>query len=75
MSQQTDFLLFQGEALRDRAEALALAGDTESAIDDLGVAITLFERKGIVTLAGKARTLRARLSDVALAAGTASVLP
>jgi tetratricopeptide (TPR) repeat protein len=75
MSQQTDFLLFQGEALRDRAEALALAGDTESAIDDLGVAITLFERKGIVALAGKARTLRARLSDVALAAGTASVLP
>ena len=74
VAQQTDFLLIQGDALRDRAEVLELAGEPELAVDDLDAAIVLFERKGIVSLAGKARAARARLTDVAVEAGSVSPL-
>ena len=73
-AQQTDFLLIHGDALRDRAEILVVAGEPERAIDDLGIAVALFERKGIVSLAAKARTLRARLNDTAVGARNATPL-
>ena len=74
LAQQTDFMLLRGDALRDRAETLALAGELEGAIDDLGAATVLFDRKGIVNLAAKARTLRARLTEAEVASGIAAVL-
>jgi DNA-binding SARP family transcriptional activator len=74
LAQQTDFLLIHGDALRDRAEILAAAGEREHAIDDLGMAGSLFERKGIVALAAKARALRAHLSDTPVAGRNAASL-
>jgi tetratricopeptide (TPR) repeat protein len=67
-AQQTDFLLIHGDALRDRAEVLVFAGEPERALDDLGMAVTLFERKGIVALAAKARALQGGLNDTAVGA-------
>jgi DNA-binding SARP family transcriptional activator/class 3 adenylate cyclase len=52
---QTDFLLIQGDARRDRSEVLALAGDEARARGDLEAAIALYERKGIRTSATAAR--------------------
>jgi DNA-binding SARP family transcriptional activator len=73
-AQQTDFLLIHGDALRDRAEILVIAREAERAIDDLGMAMALFERKGIVSLAAKARALRERLNDTAVGARDATSL-
>lgn len=67
---ETDFLLIRGDALRDRAEVLALAGDEARARGDLEAAIALYERKGIRTSATAARE---RLR--ALAAGELRLVP
>jgi class 3 adenylate cyclase/tetratricopeptide (TPR) repeat protein len=65
LADQTDMLNWQGRALVDLAEVLAVAGRPEEAADELGRAIALYERKGNLVAAAKARS---RLRDAAPAA-------
>jgi class 3 adenylate cyclase/tetratricopeptide (TPR) repeat protein len=54
---QTDFLNVRGDTLLDLAEVLRLAGRPHEAIPALEEAVALYERKGNVVSAAKARAL------------------
>jgi len=53
----TDFSTFHGDALIDLAEVLRIAGRAAEAKPAVEHAVTLYERKGNIVSAGKARTL------------------
>jgi DNA-binding SARP family transcriptional activator len=55
LAEETDFLMFHGDALCDRAEVLAILGRPERAAQDLATAIVLYDRKSIKVSAGVAR--------------------
>jgi tetratricopeptide (TPR) repeat protein len=57
VAQQTDLLWFHADALIDLAEVLELAGRFREAADAAGEALALYQRKGIVASAGRARAL------------------
>jgi tetratricopeptide (TPR) repeat protein len=59
--QQTDYLLFHAGALLDLAEVLRLAGRPEEAEAPRAEAIRLFERKGNIVAARKARATLAKV--------------
>ena len=65
LTERTDSLAFQGDALSDLAEVLLGAGRAEEATAALAQALERYERKGILPLA---RRVRERLEDAA--AGT-----
>jgi tetratricopeptide (TPR) repeat protein len=65
---QTDMLNWEGRALVDLAEVLALAGRREEAAVELDRAIALYERKGNVVAEAMARSRRAELAAPASAA-------
>ena len=52
---ETDFLDLHGRALGDLAEVLILAGQPEEAADALDRAVAIYERKGNLVLAARAR--------------------
>ncbi len=58
---RTDLLNHHGDALMGLAEVLRLDGRPQEAIGALGEALRLYERKGNVVLAGKARALLSEL--------------
>jgi tetratricopeptide (TPR) repeat protein len=60
---QTDALNFQGDALCDLAEVLALAGQPKAAAEALEQALTLYEQKENVVMAERAGT---RLTELRL---------
>jgi class 3 adenylate cyclase/tetratricopeptide (TPR) repeat protein len=55
LAEQTDMLDFHGNALADLAEVYALAGRTESARERLQQALVLYEQKGNLVAAARAR--------------------
>ena len=57
LAAQTDFLNLHGDALVDFAEVARLTGRSGQAISAVGEAITLYERKGNLVSAAKARAL------------------
>jgi Flp pilus assembly protein TadD len=61
-AESTDFLGFHGDAYVALAEVLRLGGRTDGAIDALKSAIQLFERKGNVVEARRARVQQVELS-------------
>ena len=65
LAAQTDALGFHGDALMGLAEILRLAGRPEEALGALEEAMRLYERKGNVVSAGKARALLADLESTA----------
>jgi tetratricopeptide (TPR) repeat protein len=69
LADQTDMLNWQGRALLDLAEVLALAGRPEEAAAELVRATALYERKGNVVAEAKAR---GKLAELREAAHTAS---
>jgi DNA-binding SARP family transcriptional activator len=54
---ETDSLVIHADALRDRAEVLTILARPEEAVEDLGRAIALYERKDARALADAARSL------------------
>jgi tetratricopeptide (TPR) repeat protein len=62
LARRTDALVLQGEAWMDLAEVLALAGRAKEAVDALDEAIRLFEAKGNVVSAARARAARAEVT-------------
>jgi class 3 adenylate cyclase/tetratricopeptide (TPR) repeat protein len=68
LAERTDMLNWHGRALSDLAEVLALAGQAEEGATELGRAIALYERKGNVVSAAKARRRLAELQEMAPAA-------
>lgn len=56
-AQQTDYVLFHANALLDLAEVMCLAGRPEQAEAPRAEAVRLFERKGNIVAARKARAL------------------
>jgi ATP/maltotriose-dependent transcriptional regulator MalT len=65
LADDTDMLNWQGRALVDLAEVLALAGRREEAAAELDRAIALYKRKGNVVADASARRRRARLGATA----------
>ena len=65
LADSTDMLNWQGRALVDLAEVLALAGRREEAAAELDRAIVLYKRKGNVVADASARSRRARLGATA----------
>ena len=63
---ETDSLVMRADALRDRAEVLTILGRSEEAVDELGCAIALYERKDARALAAAARSLVADLAPARL---------
>jgi hypothetical protein len=61
LARRTDCLLLQGDTLVDLAEILERAGRPEEAVTPLREAIDLYERKGNVVSAAKARALLGQL--------------
>ena len=57
LAEKTDFPNFHGDALMDLAEVLSVAGRAAEAKPAVEHAVTLYERKGNIMSAGKARTL------------------
>jgi hypothetical protein len=57
LAARTDFLNFNGDALVDLAGVLRIAGRSGDAIPVVEEAIALYERKGNVVSAAKARAL------------------
>ena len=55
LAEETDMLNFHGNALADLAEVYALAGRTEEAREQLEQALVLYERKGNLVAAARAR--------------------
>jgi DNA-binding SARP family transcriptional activator len=55
----------EGQKLMDRAEVLLLAGRLDEAVAAAGRALALFEQKGIVPLAARARAFRDRAAAAA----------
>jgi tetratricopeptide (TPR) repeat protein len=62
LAEETDMFNFHGNALADLAEVYALAGRTENAREQLEQALVLYERKGNLIAAGRAR---GRLEELA----------
>jgi len=62
LAEQTDMLITHGLVLMDLAEVLRLAGRREEAARAVDEAVRVFERKGNVVSAAKARTLLAELA-------------
>ena len=62
LAERTDFLGFHADANVALAEILGLDGGRGEAIEALGTAVQLYERKGNVVEARKARAQRAQLS-------------
>jgi hypothetical protein len=58
----SDFLDTHGDALMDLAEVLRLAAQPDSAAAEVAKAVTLYERKGNVVSAARARNLLQKLS-------------
>jgi class 3 adenylate cyclase/tetratricopeptide (TPR) repeat protein len=63
MAEPTDDLNTRGHLWMDKAEVLRLAGDPEGAASCLERAIDLFDRKGNVVMAGRARASLAQLGE------------
>jgi class 3 adenylate cyclase/tetratricopeptide (TPR) repeat protein len=59
--EETDGLIFRGDALRDLAEVLELAGRREEAAAALREAVILYEQKGATALVAKSRERLAAL--------------
>jgi class 3 adenylate cyclase/tetratricopeptide (TPR) repeat protein len=57
LSTATDQLQLQGDTLLDLAEVLGMAGSTEESRERIREALELYERKGIVVMANRARAL------------------
>jgi hypothetical protein len=57
IADRTDFLVWRGEALLDLAEVHRLAGDAYPLVRAANDALRLFEEKGHVVLADRARAL------------------
>ena len=67
LAEQTDALLFQGDALMELADVLRMAGKESKAREAVMAALALYEQKGSVALAKKARTLVEELTAEPLA--------
>jgi tetratricopeptide (TPR) repeat protein len=65
LADRTDDLMTQAEVRLDLAEVLELGGGREEAVPEVELALELFERKGHVTGAAKARERLAELHAVA----------
>jgi hypothetical protein len=65
LAEQTDLLMLHGDALRDRAEVMALVARPTEAMRDLERAIALYERKGMRASADAARRFLASLAPLA----------
>jgi len=61
LAQATDWLEIHGNALMDLAEVVRVAGRSDEAVAAIEAAVELYERKGIVVSAAKARALIAEL--------------
>lgn len=57
LAETTDYLDLRGDALMDRAEVQGLAGDLTAASSSAAAALDLYERKGNVVSAERARDL------------------
>jgi len=57
LAETTDSLNWRGDARRDLAEVLRLAGRTQEAADAARSALSLYEQKGNVVMAGRARAV------------------
>jgi DNA-binding SARP family transcriptional activator/predicted ATPase/class 3 adenylate cyclase len=69
LAAQTDFLVAQADALRDRSEVLRILGRPRAAARDLERAISLYERKGVgVSAEATRRSHRSLLGDLAAGA-------
>jgi ATP/maltotriose-dependent transcriptional regulator MalT len=65
LAEETDMLNFHGRALADLAEVLVLSGRADDGAAQLERALALYERKGNVVLAAKARHRLAELRQTA----------
>jgi class 3 adenylate cyclase/tetratricopeptide (TPR) repeat protein len=63
LAERTDMVNWQGRALVDLAEVLALTGRREDATAQLDRAVTLFERKGNIVSAADAQRRRVELGE------------
>jgi hypothetical protein len=70
LAAEGDLLMFQADALTDRAEVMVLRDRPVEAVRDLDHAILLYERKGMRSSIDAARRLRASLAAVTGAAGS-----
>ena len=61
LAETSDMLAFTGDALLDLAEVLRLAGKEDEARSCIQPALALFEQKGVVRMAERARALLAEL--------------
>jgi class 3 adenylate cyclase/tetratricopeptide (TPR) repeat protein len=59
LAETTDYLDLRGDAHMDRAEVQGLAGDLTAAASSAAMALGLYERKGNVVSAGRARDFKA----------------
>jgi hypothetical protein len=59
LAETTDYLDLRGDALMDRAEVQGLAGDLSAAASSAAAALALYERKGNMVSAERARDFTA----------------
>jgi tetratricopeptide (TPR) repeat protein len=62
LAEQTDSLKWHGDALMDLAEVLGLAGRSQEAAEAIHQALKLYDQKGNLVLAAKARSLLSELT-------------
>jgi class 3 adenylate cyclase/tetratricopeptide (TPR) repeat protein len=66
VARETDMLNFQGNALADLGEVYVLAGRPEEAREQLGQALALYEQKGNIVAAARARRRLEELTHAAI---------
>jgi hypothetical protein len=62
LAEQTDSLKGHGDTLMDLAEVLGLAGRSQEAAEAIHEALKLYDQKGNLVLAAKARSLLSELT-------------
>ena len=62
LAEQTDSLKGHGDTLMDLAEVLGLAGQSQEAAEAIHQALKLYDQKGNLVLAAKARSLLSELT-------------
>ena len=63
LAEQSDALEIHGTALMVLAEVLRVAGRPREAAEDIGQALKLYDRKGNLVLAAKARSVLRELAE------------